>query len=1587
MDEEDRLAERPGDDRDDVPTDGDAPHHLETKREHEHELESEQQQLGQQPPPRSGPEPSSQAPKKENTPLLHPPFSNAAAESSYVEASSLGHEPHADSMTDELQVRAHLQDFESSFVAPLSPIQVAGPDAGIDDTYLFDAQKPPEVRVGRELARLDEDATSPTAPKSFTPTSAVPPGRRASPRQSEADAKAPAEPEAKGDAPPNLARTGSSSILSAALNEHRNHDDESGLQPRILLTTASQPQSPQPHSRADTSHSTSALEHMSSSPAAAAAARSVSRAVSMTEDQTTGGATLSSSADSSRLDVSQGDHSLSFGTDAGATPGTALRIGKRSRYLRSRNASQRSSVSSLLTGEDEDLDLTSTSLGVDYGIPSGGATPAMGIQRNLSSILSRSISIGSMASGIDSLQDSSRGGLDPLEPLKEIDSSPVRSAGANGHDDHLATPRAKRTSGLFAPTDTVIARHVQNVEVPESLAREYKTKSGLETPTHPYRRVQTDFTPAPGTVKNGRNLTLKEQSSTIERLSKENFDLKLKVMFLSDRLDKLSEEGIKEMISENVELKTSLAVIQRDNKILRRRVKELEKRLRDEEDIRPGTARSGYSSDGQTAPTFDQDAQDREEELLFLRERVEEYITEIEQLKNENMANHAEKRKLAEVVKTMGDRAGERVGDSLGRQEEADVFKDLLEQETARREQADDDNRKLRDEIFRLKQELNASAAGGSVTGGPAGMHHTTNIYNITRKARPSSPTRSRPVSGMSGEMDHGGSLSQSSTLVEELRRETEQLRHENAELRREVGAQTSMLTSRNREKERLYQEIEDLKLAQRRGGPAPSTIDSFLDRSASRAGGHERSLSRTSAQTKQTMAADDPEREELENKLAEHRDKINELKLQNQELQRELETCMEDFETAVEAKRQAEEIAVSMQDELDNALNDLMAIQTERDEALQDQSQLESEFEVLRKEAQEEIDALEGEADQRNDEIQRLEIEVQERTENFNALQEEMRKMSEALIRLEDEQEKKHQRIEQLEAEAAEANKELEELEAKLLESNDKANRLGVQQESSQGEIAFLREEQEADKIRIGDLEAAIANAEQSLREERDRAKELDMRLAKERKQREIIATREKEDVQQFVNELNHELTAAKDEGRRLRKNLTSREVEATEWKERLMELENNLREALGDLNGTRSSLLKSIAKLQRELENTVRELDTTKAAMLEKDRIIKQRDALLESHGLESRKLADMLEKERQAHRVTKNSFETFQRTHQHVSRTVTNQDGRILELESGRAADKKKLAQLETTLKDQLTERNNLLLVLWTKLSALCGSDWAHGNSLINGRALPSLEAVATMLPGFSKNLMAAVKTIESMISGFQGRIKGVEKDLWKEYQSLENNLDVRIKKLDRLESLVRNGVAAGDFNTTAKISQLEAAYRALKIENATLMRANDAKTRAVGGYFDWPGELEKERNEEYGSPSPHIPTGPIRKKAGETDSGSGERMSSIPRSSKGTHLEATSSSSTKSRTNTMNTMRRSTSSHSQRQPLEPERVGTSNGEGDNKWMFRLRELESKLKQEREARNMDRAAARQRIAEGERQKDELVQELVRAKRKSGE
>ena len=870
------------------------------------------------------------------------------------------------------------------------------------------------------------------------------------------------------------------------------------------------------------------------------------------------------------------------------------------------------------------------------------------------------------------------------------------------------------------------------------------------------------------------------------------------------------------------------------------------------------------------------------------------------------------------------------------------MWKDMLDAETAAREQAEEQNRKLRDEILRMKAEVTSTDTPG----------------RVGRRGRLSSVVSHSTSSDRELERKLGVPGSTASTLVE-----LELLKQENAELRREVSAQTSMLTSRNREKERLYQEIEDLKLGQRRDGNRSVAGDSIFERSASRA--HVRSSSRASDGTRASRASD-AERENLEIKNGELRDQLSTLKLENQNVRAQLEECVGELEALDKA----------YQADVEQAEEEIQVLQQERDQALQIAEERELALQDLKAEAQEEIDALGDELDQKVDECQRLDADLRNQQENLKALQAEMRSASEGIIRLEEDAQNNLRKYKAVQQELNDANAEIESLEKSLFEANNKVQRLTVQQESSQNEIAFLREEQDGDKIKIGDLESELKTCQMSLQSEKEKSKDLERSLAEERHQREVVGSKEKQEVQRLMNELNREASSAKDEARRLKKNLSARDIEATTWKERFLELENSLREALGDLNGTRSSLLSSIIKLQKELERTALDLESTRAKLDEKESLLRNRDALLESHGLESRKLADLLDRERQARRADKHSFEQALKSQQQASRTITQNNSRISDLEIARSQDRKRFASLEQQYRDQLSERNTLFLTIWKRLSAMCGPDWAHSNSLINGN-LPSLEVIGNILfwPGFNRNLQLAIKTVESMISGFKSRIKAVERDLAKEYQVLENNLNLKIRKLDRLEDAVKNirSHNRSSSNPSPELSKLRGENRLLKAELNLLQahsrsRNSAPATNPVAQMPPQGQDRSVARNSllQQGSPANAPPL------ARHNTTSSAENISG--RSDRSGKAVAHRASTGIPQLSNPPSNPPSTVGH------PPQRAHSASDPNNNIWMQRLRELERRLKAEREARLIDRSGARQRLEERNAENEELRAQLER-------
>ena len=155
--------------------------------------------------------------------------------------------------------------------------------------------------------------------------------------------------------------------------------------------------------------------------------------------------------------------------------------------------------------------------------------------------------------------------------------------------------------------------------------------------------------------RNIRNLTLKEQSSTIERLGKENWDLKVKIWCLEKNLNTRSEEGVSELIAANVELRTEKLKMQRETRELRRTIRELERKVKERDEL-INKAKADEAHRGSGSAVSDAEFQEMEAEVTYLRERSKTYQVEIEKLRSEGTAREGEQRRLAGVVKTMGAR-------------------------------------------------------------------------------------------------------------------------------------------------------------------------------------------------------------------------------------------------------------------------------------------------------------------------------------------------------------------------------------------------------------------------------------------------------------------------------------------------------------------------------------------------------------------------------------------------------------------------------------------------------------------------------------------------------------------------------------------------------------------------------------------------------------------------------------------------------------------------------------------------------------------------------------------------------------------
>jgi regulator of replication initiation timing len=208
---------------------------------------------------------------------------------------------------------------------------------------------------------------------------------------------------------------------------------------------------------------------------------------------------------------------------------------------------------------------------------------------------------------------------------------------------------------------------------------------------------------------------------------------------------------------------------------------------------------------------------------------------------------------------------------------------------------------------------------------------------------------------------------------------------------------------------------------------------------------------------------------------------------------------------------------------------------------------------------------------------------------------------------------------------------------------------------------------------------------------------------------------------------------------------------------------------------------------------------------------------------------------------------------------------------------------------------------------------------------------------------------------MLSGFKNRIRAVERDLTKEYQSLEHNLGLRIKKLDRIEEAVRNIRAQQRASTTSpEVSKLRTENRLLKAELNLMQQPHS-------------------RNRHPGSAGAAVIAANVATTEHDLD-----RSSPVHRSDSRKGIVTR---------NAPATPQPSTALAATTQSQRSSTTALSDAEQDRRWVERLRELERRLKAEREARMVDRNGARKRLEERVAENMELRAELERERMRRGQ
>ncbi|KAG0364245.1 hypothetical protein BGZ54_007700 [Gamsiella multidivaricata] len=363
--------------------------------------------------------------------------------------------------------------------------------------------------------------------------------------------------------------------------------------------------------------------------------------------------------------------------------------------------------------------------------------------------------------------------------------------------------------------------------------------------------------------------------------------------------------------------------------------------------------------------------------------------------------------------------------------------------------------------------------------------------------------------------------------------------------------------------------------------------------------------------------------------------------------------------------------------------------------------------------------------------------------------------------------------RIEQLEMARREAEAVHDEVIARMKSKMQSGSTLNVQVESMSANESQLMSEELA---QIGEHNRKL---ESQLRVETEQRK-LFEQLSRERDSK--GHTKWSEERQQLereygerVDELEEKLAAASEQIAELTSELNGRDGHLRYYKEQLRVASQQSKEIEERYEEMELKLNSELEATTGELLEIRQEFEQIRAARVEKSDLLSSQSQEVDRLNMKARQLNNSVA----ALEDEKEQLETALRDR---ATTIAMLKSRLTELELQVSKKQRDDDISGETSKSDLVERNSLLLTVLQHLESILG-----GDSRLDNNFLPK---PSTNFAYFSEHLLNRLKSLSKLFILFEKKAKELEDKSTGQLVHLKKQLDLKLRQLDRFETIVRN-----------------------------------------------------------------------------------------------------------------------------------------------------------------------------------------------------